>query len=120
MNNRNIVCNFTLSCGNFGIDGQTDPNIYAAFWGVQLEIKIGEIIDDVIESDNIKSEDIIKKFKNYLEEKCQFFPALLEIVPKIIEKLHVHEEFTEEMVAQIAIENMHNNIPNFYICDHSH
>ena len=41
--NKDIICKFTLSCGNFGIQGETDPNIFAAFWGISMDIKIAGI-----------------------------------------------------------------------------
>ena len=70
--NKDIICKFTLSCGNFGIQGETDPNIFAAFWGISMDIKIGKISNDIVHSDNITQQFILDKFHNYLKKNVIF------------------------------------------------
>lgn len=118
--NKDIICKFTLSCGNFGIQGETDPNIFAAFWGISMDIKIGRISNDIVYSDNISHQFILNKFHNYLKEKCDFSEPLTEKIPILIEKLNFHNKINDEFVASVAIENIDNKIPVFYICDHPH
>ena len=118
--NRDIICKFTLSCGNFGIQGETDPNIFAAFWGISIDIKIGIITNDIVYSNNITQQYILDKFHNYLKEKCNFSEPLTEKIPNLMEKLHFHNEINDEFVASVAIQNVDDIIPIFYICDHTH
>lgn len=118
--NQDIICKFTLSCGNFGIYNETEPNLFAAFWGISLDIKIGTIINGVVNSHNITHQDILNQFNNYLKEKSIFFPTLMETIPKLMVKLHIHDEIDEIFVSSVAIQNVENIIPVFYICDHPH
>jgi hypothetical protein len=117
---KDIICKFTLSCGNFGIHGKTDPNIFAAFWGISIDVKIGSITNDIVYSDNITQKYILDTFYDYLKEKCNFSEPLKEQIPNLIRKLHFHNEINEEFIALVAIQNVNNIIPVFYICDHGH
>ena len=121
MNNKiDIICKFTLSCGNFGIQNETNPDIYAAFWGTNINVTIGYVDNNIVHSNNISSENILTQLENYLREKCSFSEPLMETIPKLMNKLHFHQDMSEEVVASVAIQNMEGIIPEFYICDHCH
>ena len=121
MNNKiDIICKFTLSCGNFGIQDETNPDIYAAFWGISIMVTIGYIDNNIVHSNNISSENILTQLETYLKEKCNFAPSLMETIPKLMLKLHIHDNMSEDVVASVAIQNMEGNIPEFYVCDHCH
>ena len=117
---KNIIAKFILSCGNFGIQDEKEPDIYAAFWGISIELNLGYIKNNVIYSNNLSKEDILNKFENHLREKCYFSTPLIETIPKLMKKLHVHVDISEELIASIAIDNFEGKIPDFYICDHCH
>ena len=121
MNNKiDINCKFTLSCGNFGIQNETNPDIYAAFWGISINVTIGYIDNNVVHSNNISHDTILTQIESYLKDKCSFSEPLMETIPKLMDKLHVHEDISEEMVASVAIQNCEGIVPEFYICDHCH
>tara|TARA_B100000902_G_C26918478_1_gene720508 strand:- start:226 stop:588 length:363 start_codon:yes stop_codon:yes gene_type:complete len=120
MNNQDITAKFIISCGNFGIAGESDPNIFAAYWGVSIIVKLGTINNGVIQVDNVTREEIKIQMESYLKDKCLAFPVLTENLPKIMERLHLHDDINEELVTSVAIQNIDNKIPEFYMCDHQH
>ena len=118
-NSTDIICKFILSCGNFGSD-DTDPNIYAAFWGSSIEIKLGSVVNGIVYPIEINKQNILNKFEEYLKTSCKFSPSLMEYIPKLFERLHLHDEINDEFIASVAISIMDNKVPKVYICDHKH
>lgn len=115
-----ILSKWVLSCGNHGIEGEHNATLFSAFWGVGITVKLGTIIDGVINSDNVTNDEIKLQLENYLKKKSSFSQMLTEYIPHLMSRLHFHDKINEEFVTNVAISNINNDIPTFYICDHCH
>ena len=118
MSSKDIICKWTLSCGG-NIDDT--PDIFAAFYGVTIETKLGKINSKgEIVMFNLTKNNIMNQLKDYLMKECHFSITLLEKIPILLSKLHFHDEIDENMISFVAFENISNKIPTFYLCDCSH